>query len=186
MAWVEMVLDRARRKALFCCNSEALLYLHARLLARVRTRSILGVAMKTRPPTNFKASASYRSFCVAGAQAKARSSTTDKAPRPAFSGAPPVYRPVATTSQLKPAGAPPVYRPVAPAAQAKNASVAAPAHSGAPPVYRPFAATSQLKPSSPAVYRPQSGAPPVYRPFAAKSQLKASGPPVYCPVTPAA
>ena len=173
--------------SLFCCNSEALLYRFMRLLARARTRSILGDAMKTRPPANFKASASYRSFSVADAQSKTRSSTTDKAPRPAFSGAPPVYRPVATTSQLKPAGAPPVYRPVAPAAQAKNASVAAPAHSGAPPIYRPFAATSQLKPSSPAVYRPQAGAPPVYRPFTATSHLKSPGaPPVYCPVRPAA
>jgi hypothetical protein len=53
---------------------------------------------------------------------------------PVTPGAPPVYRPFALTSQLKPAGAPPVYRPTSVSSQRK-ASPATPPHSGARPVY---------------------------------------------------
>jgi hypothetical protein len=53
----------------------------------------------------------YRPVALASQAKNARLAT------PAHSGAPPVYRPFAATSQLRPAGAPPVYRPFASASQ---------------------------------------------------------------------
>ena len=99
---------------------------------------------------------------------------------PARSGAPPIYRPFASTYQLTLTGAPPVYRPVTSTPQPKNAALAAPARSGAPPVYRPVTSTPQPKNATPAAPA-CSGAPTVYLPQQVVRPLPAGPPPVYRP-----
>jgi hypothetical protein len=79
---------------------------------------------------------------------------------PAGSGAPPVYRPFASTSQLKPTGAPPMYRPVLPSAnRGLTGSRPVPPQNRSGSQGLPAPARPEPAVAGPAVYRPNVAAP---------------------------
>jgi hypothetical protein len=84
---------------------------------------------------------------------------------PGLSGAPPVYRPTAATSQLKRAEAPQIYRRTSGAQAGAGAQMNLGA--GSPPAYRPQPGRAQPKRTG-----APGGAPPAYRPQMTVTQAK--------------